>query len=402
MLSMPTLWVVLVANFMALGLIWTYVMRSYPNFGAARYWTTAAFSIAIGACIGMFRMFMPPLIPLMVGAMFLVVGSGLAAMGVERFYGRPASWRFNIVLAIVSFVALNYFVLVYPSTSMRIFVYSIAQSIPVGLMLTHLFSPVNRTNNPGARLAGAVAALIVAVNGVRAVTSLFDIGGVASMVDFNQLQAVLVLVLVFLSMAWNFGFLLMAIDRLRGEVANLALFDELTGVANRRMLLQRLPEACAVAKRTGEPFVMLAIDLDSFKAINDGHGHVVGDECLRLFARTVQSQLRPDDLLARSGGDEFCAVLPATTLREGAMIARHIVEACRAKLSPEQGVPFRLAASIGVAQWTPQIGLQPDRLIAAADQALYVAKNEGKDRYAVYQPPPSPEPAARIELRRTA
>ncbi|MGX9391813.1 GGDEF domain-containing protein [Nitrobacteraceae bacterium UC4446_H13] len=402
MLSMPTLWVVLVANFMALGLIWTYVMRSYPNFGAARYWTAAAFSIAIGACIGMFRMFMPPLIPLMVGAMFLVVGSGLAAMGVERFYGRPASWRFNIALAIVSFVALNYFVLVYPSTSMRIFVYSIAQSIPVGLMLTHLFSPVNRTNNPGARLAGAVAALIVAVNGVRAVTSLFDIGGVASMVDFNQLQAVLVLVLVFLSMAWNFGFLLMAIDRLRGEVANLALFDELTGVANRRMLLQRLPEACAVAKRTGEPFVMLAIDLDSFKAINDGHGHVVGDECLRLFARTVQSQLRPDDLLARSGGDEFCAVLPATTLREGAMIARHIVEACRAKLSPEQGVPFRLAASIGVAQWTPQIGMQPDRLIAAADQALYVAKNEGKDRYAVYQPPPSPEPAARIELRRTA
>jgi diguanylate cyclase (GGDEF)-like protein len=147
---------------------------------------------------------------------------------------------------------------------------------------------------------------------------------------------------------------------------------------------------------------MLAIDLDGFKAINDGHGHVVGDECLRLFARTVQSQLRPDDLLARSGGDEFCAVLPATTLREGAMIARHIVEACRSKLSPEQGVPFRLAASIGVAQWTPQIGMQPDRLIAAADQALYVAKNEGRDRYAVDQPPPSPEPAARIELRRTA
>lgn len=402
MLSMPTLWVVLVANFMALGLIWTYVMRSYRNFEAARYWTASAFCIAAGACIGMFRLLMPPLLPLMTGAMLLVIGTGLAAMGVERFYGRPASWRLNIGLAVASFMALNYFVLVYPSTSMRIFVYSIAQSIPVALMLTYLFTRANRAGNPGARLAGAVATLIIAVNAVRAITSLFDIGGVASMVDFNQVQAALVLVLVFLSMAWNFGFLLMAIDRLRGEVANLALFDELTGVANRRLLLQRLPEACAVAKRTGEPFVLLAIDLDSFKAINDGHGHVVGDECLRLFARTVQSQLRPNDLLARSGGDEFCAVLPATTLREGAMIARHIVEACRSKLSPEQRVPFRLAASIGVAQWTPQIGLQPDRLIAAADQALYVAKNEGKDRYAVYQPPSPPEPAARIELRRTA
>lgn len=400
MLSMPTLWVVLVANFMALGLIWTYVMRSYRNFEAAPYWTGAAFCIAAGACIGMFRLLMPPLLPLMTGATLLLVGTALASMGVERFYGRPASWRLNIGLAVVSFVALNYFVLVYPSTSMRIFVYSIAQSIPVGLMLTHLFAHANRSGNPGARLAGSVATLIIVVNAVRAVTSLFDIGGVASMVDFNQVQAALVLVLLFLSMAWNFGFLLMAIDRLRGEVANLALFDELTGVANRRLLLQRLPEACAVAKRTGEPFVLLAIDLDGFKAINDGHGHVIGDECLRLFARTVQSQLRPDDLLARSGGDEFCAVLPAATLREGAMIARHIVEACRSKLSPEQGVPFRLAASIGVAQWTPQIGLQPDRLIAAADQALYVAKNEGKDRYAVYQPPEPP--VTHVELRRTA
>jgi len=401
MLSMPTLWVVLVANFMALGLIWTYVMRSYPSFEAARFWTAAALCIAAGASVGMMRMVMPPLLPLMTGAMLLVVGTGLAAMGVERFFGRPVSWRLNLGLAIVSFVALNYFVLVHPSTSMRIFVYSIAQSIPVALPLRYLLARENRAHNPGARLAAAVALLIIAVNAVRAATSLFDIGGVASMVDFNQVQALLVLVLVFLSMAWNFAFLLMAIDRLRGEVANLALFDELTGAANRRKLLQRLPQECAVAKRTGEPFALLAIDLDGFKAINDGHGHVAGDECLRLFARTVQSQLRPNDLLARSGGDEFCAVLPATTLREGAMIARKIVEACRAQLTPEQGAPLRIAASIGVAQWTPQIGMQSDRLIAAADQALYSAKHEGKDRYAVYQPPaePAPEP---IEWRRTA
>lgn len=400
MLSMPTLWVVFVLNFMALSLIWIHVMRSYPNFHAARFWMAAATLAALGACIGMLRLFMPPLVPLMTSAILLIFSTGLALMGVERFYNRPASWRLNLALVAVSFLAISYFVVVQPSTAMRIVIYSVAQSIPVASMLTLLFARDNRANNPGVRLAGWVAVLIVVVNAVRAAASLFDIGGVASMVNFNQVQAALVLVLVFLSMAWNFGFLLMAIDRLRGEVANLALFDELTGVANRRLLLQRLPEACAVAKRTGEPFVLLAIDLDSFKAINDRHGHVVGDECLRLFARTVQSQLRPDDLLARSGGDEFCAVLPATTLREGAMIARHIVEACRSKLSPERGVPFRLAASIGVAQWTSQVGLQADRLIAAADQALYVAKNEGRDRYAVYQPPEPP--AARVELRRSA
>jgi diguanylate cyclase (GGDEF)-like protein len=220
------------------------------------------------------------------------------------------------------------------------------------------------------------------------------------MTSFNPIQAALVLVLVFLSMAWNFGLVLMAIDRLRGEVADLAMSDDLTGVANRRHLLQRMVHECKQSETSDEPFSVLAIDLDGFKAINDSYGHGAGDECLRLLTRAVESRLRPGDLLARSGGDEFCVVLPETTLREGAMVARHVLEACRKELTPENGVSIAIAASIGVAQWMPQVGSYPERLLAAADQALYTAKNEGKNRYAVYQPPP---PAADpIELRRTA
>ncbi|MGB3866186.1 MAG: GGDEF domain-containing protein [Xanthobacteraceae bacterium] len=400
MLSVPTLWVVFVANFMALGLIWTHFMRSYRNFEAARFWTVAALCAALGAIIGMLRLYLPPLIPLMTSGALLIAGTSFAMMGIERFYGRPASWRLSALIIVTAFAAMAYFVLVQPSTAMRIVIYSIAQSVPVILTLPYTLSRGGRVPTPGAWFAGCVGVLMVTVNAARAVMVLFGIGGEPSMVSFNPVQAALVLVLVFLSMAWNFGFVLMAIDRLRGEVASLALCDDLTGVANRRMLLQRLPQECALAQRSGEPFALLAIDLDGFKAINDGHGHAVGDECLKLFARTVQSQLRPGDLLARTGGDEFCAILPATTLREGAMIARHIVEACRAQLTLEQGVPLRIAASIGVAQWTPQIGMQPDRLIAAADQALYVAKSEGRDRYALYQPPAT-APAA-VELRRTA
>lgn len=400
MLSVPTLWVVFVANFMALGLLWTYVMRSYRNFEAARFWIASALFAALGAVIGMLRLYVPPIAPLMASAVLMIIATSFATMGIERFYGRPASWRMSALIAVVAFAALSYFVVVQPSTAMRIVVYSIGQSVPVLLTLPYLLPRDSRVRTPGARLAGCIGGLMVAVNVARAVMALFGVGGEPSMMAFNQMQAAMVLVLVFLSMAWNFGFLLMAIDRLRSEVASLALCDELTGIANRRMLLQRLPQECALAQRSGEPFALLAIDLDGFKAINDGHGHAVGDECLRLFARTVQSQLRPDDLLVRAGGDEFCAILPATTLREGAMIARRIVEACRTQLTPEQGVPLRIAASIGVAQWTPQIGMQPDRLIAAADQALYVAKSEGKDRYALYQPPATaPDP---LELRRTA
>src|ERR1700755_3205953 len=92
MLSVPTLWTVFVTNFLALGLVWTYVMRSYPNFDAARFWTAGALFAAFGAALAMLRDIMPPLVPLMIGGTLLIAACSLAAMGIERFYGRPVSW----------------------------------------------------------------------------------------------------------------------------------------------------------------------------------------------------------------------------------------------------------------------------------------------------------------------
>ena len=207
-------------------------------------------------------------------------------------------------------------------------IYSLGQSVPLALTLKLLLSRQNGRINPGARLAGIVSIIIIAVYAVRA-------GGNSASAATSRLsvsapfQSVLVLVLMFLSMSLNFGFLLMAIDRLRNEVADLALIDDLTGVGNRRHLLQRLTEECARSERSGEAFALLVIDLDGFKAINDTHGHAAGDACLQHFTLMAQTRLRPGDMLARTGGDEFCVVLPASTLREGAMIARRILDVCR-------------------------------------------------------------------------
>jgi diguanylate cyclase (GGDEF)-like protein len=271
---------------------------------------------------------------------------------------------------------------------MRVVIYTIAQSVPLALSLKLLFSRHDGRVSPGARLAGAVIVLIIGVYLLRLAAGLMRIGGEFNFMSFNPTQSALVLVLVFLSMALNFGFLLMAIDRLRNEVADLALLDDLTGAANRRHLAQRLEEECARSQRSGEPFALLLIDLDGFKAVNDTHGHAAGDTCLRHFALMAQTRLRSGDLLARNGGDEFCIVLPSATLHEGVAIAQRVLEVCRLDAEGCVGTEVPIAVSIGVAQWSTDIGPLPELLIAAADQALYAAKKNGKNCYAAYDPSP--------------
>jgi diguanylate cyclase (GGDEF)-like protein len=395
MLSVPTLWTVFVINFLAVALIWAYVASTYPRFEAARFWAASSAVGALGGFMAMLAMvFTGTLLPLLAGGIVLIFAVCLVAMGIERFYERPVSWTRTALITGLAGAGLVFFIVGYDSTAMRVLVYSIAQSMPLALTLKLLFSRHDGRISPGARLAGGIACLIVALSTLRAFGNLAGID--FSFLRSSLAQGSLTLVLIFLSMSLNFGFLLMAIDRLRNEVADLALLDDLTGVGNRRQLVQRLAEECARSDRSGEPFALLVIDLDGFKQINDTHGHAAGDACLQHFTLMAQTRLRPGDLLARTGGDEFCIVLPSSTLREGVMIARRVLDVCREDADGCVGNDIPIAVSIGIAQWNRETGAFPDRLIAAADHALYAAKKDGKNRYAAYDPAPplAPEPEA--------
>ncbi|MEH2611316.1 GGDEF domain-containing protein [Bradyrhizobium sp. AZCC 1693] len=409
MLSVPTLWTVFVINFLALGLIWAYVMRSYPSFEAARFWTGSAFVAAAGAAMAMLRVVFPDsLVPLLFAGTALILAICLAAMGIRKFFNQPVSWRDTLLITGLGAAGLCVFTFVHDSVPARMTVFTIAQALPMVRSLKLLLSRHEGRVNPGARLAGIVTIVILGIFAARLFGALTSADGGFSYMHFSPAQSVVILMLVFLSMSLNFGFLLMAMDRLRNEVADLALLDDLTGVGNRRYLLQRLTEECARSERSGQPFALLVIDLDGFKGINDTHGHAAGDACLQHFTLMAQTRLRPGDMLARTGGDEFCIVLPSSTLREGAMIARRVLEVCRADAEQCAGNDIPIAVSIGVAQWAREMGAYPDRLIAAADHALYDAKKAGRNRFATYDPAPplAAEPETRglsdIGLRKRA
>ena len=156
MLSVPTLWTVFVVNFLALGLVWAYVMRSYPKFEAARFWTGSAFAAATGSALAMLRAVSDSLLPLLAGGTVLVLAACLAAMGIRRFYGQPVSWRGTALMTGLSLAGLAFFIVGYDSVTMRILIYSVAQSLPLALTLKLLLTRRDGRDHPGARLAGIV------------------------------------------------------------------------------------------------------------------------------------------------------------------------------------------------------------------------------------------------------
>lgn len=172
--------------------------------------------------------------------------------------------------------------------------------------------------------------------------------------------------------------------RERDDARNEAQRDPLTGLHNRRALMARIAEALTEARQQHVPLSLIFLDLDHFKAINDRHGHLAGDACLRILAERVHSELRPGDTLARWGGEEFVVLLPATALGEAALIGERIRRRVEADPFVAGGVAVAITVSLGLSGHTRAAIESPEQLIEQADAALYRAKAAGRNRLIVH------------------
>jgi diguanylate cyclase (GGDEF)-like protein/PAS domain S-box-containing protein len=180
------------------------------------------------------------------------------------------------------------------------------------------------------------------------------------------------------------------------QLRHLAEHDPLTGLANRRRFEEELSRQIAYGQRSGDPAAVLVLDLDNFKYVNDTLGHKAGDELIRRVATVIAERVRASDTLARIGGDEFAVLLRGAD-RDGARTAATgVLDAIRREPFVLEGQRVRVTTSIGLAMVGAE-ELTEDEVLARADQAMYQAKDGGRDRVDEY----SPEERQEIEAGRT-
>ncbi len=305
------------------------------------------------------------------------------AEGLYEFYRLLPPRR--LIWAPVATIFLTFFFLVdYPAA--RVTVISMVVAAQCLLAMSVMWPRQCATPGRGKYFVatGLAIAMILLLLRAAAATG----GGSAALVSVtisSPIQTISVLGVLITQMLLSFGFILMSKDRSDDLNRILATHDALTGLANRRRLNDVLANEWARAKRSDQSLALAMIDIDQFKLYNDHYGHLAGDDCLKLIANNIQlSARRTGDLAARYGGEEFLLILPDAD----AIVAQRLAEGVRKSIESldlrhVHSPTGHVTVSIGVASLNDGLYKDAESLLRAADQALYRAKELGRNRVQV-------------------
>lgn len=370
----------LVANL--LGLLCALVLwvqaKSFPDdIKGLRDWALAVVLIGFAAGLASLRGILHDGVSIVAASGLLLLGQWLLIVGLQRYNGQAPVWRpsLDVIGAILVLVAW----LTFGSHSYqgRIFIMALAHIgfFSYGAWLAWRAAP----RGFGSRFLAAAFLSGAAVAVWRIATLSAGNGGSDDAFDRDLIQQVYLGMFSLGALALSIGFILLANERLREELEFMATRDPMTGALNRRAFFVRAGVEWARAMRSGRPLAVVVSDIDFFKKVNDTHGHHVGDLVIKDFARRAQGMLRVPDILARFGGEEFVILLPDTDRASARQVAERIrqeIGTQRDKTLPGYTVSLGVAVTPGAAGQATDI----EALIAAADAALYRAKQGGRNR----------------------
>lgn len=380
-LDTPTLMVVSLMTAGIIGLVLLLTWWINRSMLALGYWSLAFFLYTAGITEFSSRG-AAPLAAWNVVGVALLGGAHLCVLfGTRSLARKPIPWKLAGFLLAAVVASWLYFHLVHPSFALRYASFAFLSAIIAGIGSIELLRvPRDRWFSP-LILLGGLYGFISLFNFARAVLAGF--GQIShSIQDSGGLQAQQFLHANALLVTIGICMVVVSTERLQSELRRSAIYDRLTGIFNRGAFVDLADSEFARWRRSGLTFSVLLMDLDHFKRINDQYGHPAGDAVLVAFAKLCGESLRTGDLLGRYGGEEFCALLPATDLKQAAAVAERLRRNTQEMTVDWDGIPLSLGVSIGVAEVDGTLA-NFDGLIARADEALYRAKNGGRNMVVV-------------------